>query len=207
MSDCDGLLAGKPCWSQGVADTSYVDLPEEEEIMGKISRCRVAHMQAPARPNHSVKPRMPRGQTFVEFAMVAPIFFFVMFAIFDFGRLFFVEMNIEQAVFEAGRYASTGNHLSDPNNPGQILSRIASITQVAEQAAIGLGANISNIQISSLNGGSGSAGGPGDTVTITLTASLPLMTPFVSRFFPGGVYTFTSSSSFKNEPFPPGQTK
>jgi Flp pilus assembly protein TadG len=206
MSDSDGLSAGKPCWSPIVADTSYVDLPEEE-LMGKISRCRVAHMQARTRSNRALKLGATRGQTFVEFAMVAPIFFLVIFAIFDFGRLFFVQMNLEQAVFEAGRFASTGNHVSDPNNPGQQLSRVASIIQVANQAATGLGANISNIQISSLNGGSGSAGGPGDTVTITLTANLPLMTPFVSRFFPGGVYTFTSSASFKNEPFPPGQTK
>jgi Flp pilus assembly protein TadG len=160
-----------------------------------------------ARPKRAFARHVARGQTLLEFAMIAPIFFFLIFAIFDFGRLFFVQMNFEQAVFEAGRFASTGNHLQDPNNPGQTLSRVASIIQMAEQATTGLGANISNIQVSSQNGGAGSAGGPGDTVMITLTASLPLMTPVMARFFPGGAYTFTSSASFKNEPFPPGQTK
>jgi len=174
--------------------------------MGKIGRVAKARARVGLESRAS-KPGTMKGQTFVEFAMVAPIFFFLIFAIFDFGRLFFVQMNLEQAVFEAGRFASTGNHVSDPNNPGQTLSRIDSIINVAEQAATGLGANISNIQISSLNGGNGSAGGPGDTVTVSLTATLPLMTPFVSRFFPGGVYTFTSSSSFKNEPFSPSETK
>jgi Flp pilus assembly protein TadG len=164
-------------------------------------------MVGQVRPKRAFARHVARGQTFVEFAMVAPIFFFLIFAIFDFGRLFFVQMNVEQAVFEAGRYASTGNHLQDPNNPGQTLSRIASIMQVAQQGATGLGASISSIQVSSQNGGAGSAGGPGDTVTVTLTASLPLMTPIMSRLFPGGAYSFTSSASFKNEPFPPGQTK
>ena len=206
MSDSDGLLAEKPCWSPIVADTSYMDLPEEE-LMGKISRCQVPQTPSRTRSKHLVKLGFTRGQTMLEFAMVAPIFFFLIFAIFDFGRLFFVQSNLEQAVYEAGRYASTGNHLPNPNSPGQTLSRIQSIIDIAEQAAVGLGANITNIQISSLDGGSGNAGGPGDTVTVTITATLPLMTPFVGQFFPGGVYTFTSSASFKNEPFPPGESQ
>ena len=152
------------------------------------------------------QPGASRGQTFLEFAIVAPLFFGLMFAIFDFGRLFFVEMNLEQAVFEAGRYASTGNHMADPNNPGQNLSRIDSIIATAQAAADGLGANLQSIQISSANGGNGSAGGPGDTVTVSLTASLPLMTPFVGKFFPGGAFVFTSSATFKNEPFSPTNT-
>ena len=205
MSDRDGLLAGTASRPPVVAETSYVDLPEEEQ-MGKIGRCRVAHTKARKCSNHAMNLRVAKGQTFLEFAMVAPLFFFLVFAIFDFGRLFFVQSNLEEAVYEAGRYASTGNHLQNPNSPGQTLSRIQSITDTAEQAALGLGANITNISISSLNGGPGNAGGPGDTVTVTLTAALPLMTPFVSQFFPGGVYTFTSSASFKNEPFPSSET-
>jgi Flp pilus assembly protein TadG len=147
-----------------------------------------------------------RGQTFLEFAIVAPLFFGLMFALFDFGRLFFVQMNLEQAVFEAGRYASTGNHLANPNSPGQNLSRVNSIISIAQQAADSLGATLSSINISSINGGAGSAGGPGDTVTVAVTASLPLMTPLVGQFFPGGAFTFTSSATFKNEPFNPSQT-
>jgi Flp pilus assembly protein TadG len=147
-----------------------------------------------------------RGQTFLEFAIVAPLFFGLMFALFDFGRLFFVQMNLEEAVFEAGRYASTGNHLPNPSDPGQNLSRVNSIISIAQQAADSLGATLSSINISSVNGGTGSAGGPGDTVTVAVTASLPLMTPIVGQFFPGGAFTFTSSATFKNEPFNPSQT-
>ncbi len=149
--------------------------------------------------------RARAGQAMVEFLLVAPLFFFLIFAVFDFGRLFLVEMEVENAVQEAGRFASTGNHLPDPKNPGQSLSRVNSIIATLQQAAFGT--QVSNIQISSLRGGNGSAGGPGDTVTISVTSNLQLMTPMVSRGFPNGTYTFNSSCSFKNEPFPPGNTK
>jgi hypothetical protein len=69
-----------------------------------------------------------------------------------------------------------------------------------------IGASVSNVQISSLGGGAGSAGGPGDTVTVSLTTNLKLMTPFISAFFPNGTYTFTSSATVQNEPFSPSNT-
>ena len=79
-----------------------------------------------------------------------------------------------------------------------------SIIQVAQQAAIGI--DVSNMQISSAGGGKGSAGGPGDTLTISLTTNLQLMTPIVAQFFNNGTYTFTVGVTLKNEPFPPGNT-
>ena len=141
----------------------------------------------------------------IEFLLVAPLYFLLTFAVIDFGRMFFVQMNLQQTVQDAARFASTGNHLGDPKNPGQNLSRVASIIARAQQSAVG--ASIANIQISSINGGVGSAGGPGDTVTVSLTSNLNLMTPMVAKFFPNGVYTFTSSATFKNEPFSPSNTK
>jgi len=145
-----------------------------------------------------------RGQTMVEFILVAPLYFLLTFAVIDFGRMFFVQMNVQQAVQEAARYASTGQHLPNPNSPGQNLTRVASITAEVQQAAVG--ANVTNVQVSSLAGGAGSAGGPGDTVTVLVTTNLALMTPMVGKFFPNGVYTFISSATFRNEPFSPGNT-
>ena len=144
------------------------------------------------------------GQAMTEFLLVAPLFFFLIFAVADFGRLFLVQMEVENAVQEAARFASTGNHLPDPKNPGQSLSRVNSIIATLQQAAFGQ--QVTNIQISSLLGGNGSAGGPGDTVTVSVTSNLKLMTPMVARGFPNGTYTFTSSVSFKNEPFPASET-
>ena len=145
-----------------------------------------------------------KGQVMAEFAIVAPLFFLLTFAVFDYGRLYLLQMTLQDAVQQAGRFASTGDHLSDPNNPGQNLSRIASIIATAQQYAVG--ADISNIQISSIGGGTGSAGGPGDTVTVSLTSNVALMTPMIGKYFPNGLYTFTSSVTFKNEPFSPTNT-
>lgn len=153
---------------------------------------------------HRVRRWAADGQAMAEFLLVAPLFFFLIFAVFDYAHLFLVQMEVENAVQEAGRFASTGNHLPDPNNPGQYLSRVNSIIATLQQAAYGQ--EITNIQISSLLGGNGSAGGPGDTVTVSVTVNLKLMTPIIARAFPNGTYTFTSSTSFKNEPFPSGST-
>jgi Flp pilus assembly protein TadG len=141
----------------------------------------------------------------MEFILVAPLYFLLTFAVIDFGRMFFVQMSVQQAIQEAARYASTGNHLPDPNNPGRNLSRVNSIVAEVQQAAIG--ANVTSVQISSLAGGAGSAGGPSDTVTVSVTTNLQLMTPMVASFFPNGIYTFTSSATVQNEPFSPSNTK
>src|SRR5271163_2778992 len=159
---------------------------------------------ATSKSSRALVRRSERGQAMLEYAMVAPIFFFLICGVMDFSRMFFAQMTLQDAILEAGRFASTGNHLPDPNNPQNNLSRVASIDAVAQQYAVGF--NVSNLQVSSLNGGAGSAGGPGDTVTVTLTTNLTLMTPMIGRLFPNGAYTFTSSVSFKNEPFPPGDT-
>jgi Flp pilus assembly protein TadG len=145
-----------------------------------------------------------RGQTMVEFALVAPILLLLIFAIVDFGQLFYLQMMTQNAVQQAGRYAVTGNHMADPKNPGQNLSRVNSIIQTAQQLAPGV--NFSNISISSQQGGAGSAGGPGDIVTVSLTTTMQFVTPLIGSFFPNNTYSFTSSVTFRNEPFPPGNT-
>jgi Flp pilus assembly protein TadG len=147
-----------------------------------------------------------KGQALVQFAIVVPIFFLMVCAVMDNARLFLVQMNVQQAVQDASRYASTGNHQPDPKNPGKNLQRIASIIAVLQQEVLSTpGVNPQNVQITS-DGKSNFAGGPGDTVTITLVSAMPLMTPLIAKFFGSGSYTFTSSATFKNEPFDPNNT-
>jgi Flp pilus assembly protein TadG len=148
--------------------------------------------------------RSEEGQHLVEFSIAALLFFFLMFALFDFGHLSFVEMDVQNALQEAARYGSTGNHLPNPNSPGQSLSRVTSIIDTLENNASGV--NISSIQVSSVNGGSNNAGGPGDLMTVSTTVNMPLMTPLIAQLFPNGQFTFTSSVTIMNEPFSPSQT-
>lgn len=155
------------------------------------------------------KRRGGGGQSLVEFAIVVPVFFLLIFAVIDLGRLFFVQMTLQHAMREAGRLAVTGNTLPDPNDPNGTLSRVNSIILAAQRAAVGL--DVSSIRIWSVRGGTsgpGRAGGPGDTVTIELTTNLRLITPMIGRFFgPNGTYQFRVQTAFRNEPFPPSQTQ
>jgi Flp pilus assembly protein TadG len=147
-----------------------------------------------------------KGQSTVEMALVLPLSVLLIIGMIDIARLLFIQMNVEAAVQDAGRFASTGNVLPNPNNPGQSLSRVQSIVSVLQQNASALNIPSTTVQISSLSGGvwtPGSAGGPGDTVLISVNANLNPLTPMIAQFFPGGVYSFTASTTFKNEPFPP----
>ena len=145
------------------------------------------------------------GGTLVESALASLIFFLLVFAVIDFGHLFFVEMTVQNAIQEAARYGSTGNHLPDPNNPGTDLSRVNSIIETLENDAMGV--QISNIQVSSATGGAGNAGGPGDLLTVSATVNVALLTPLIARMFPNGQYTLTPSITVMNEPFPSSDTK
>jgi len=150
------------------------------------------------------RSRSEEGQTVVEFAIVSLLFIFLVFAIMDFGHLCFVQVEVQSALQEAARYGSTGNHLPNPAIPGTTLSRVISITDIFQQNVLGV--QTPSIQVSSLSGGSTSAGGPGDMLTISATVAMPLMTPLIARMFPGGEYTFTTSTTIMNEPFQPGET-
>ena len=144
------------------------------------------------------------GNAMVEFAIVAPVSLLLIIACMEFAFIFNLQMTLQSAVRTAGRYAITGNHLPDPLHTGQTLSRVASITKIAQQEAMGL--DVTGIVISSKVGGSGNAGGPGDTVTISLTSTVPILTPMVAQFFTNGQFTTTAKVSFRNEPFPPANT-
>jgi len=150
--------------------------------------------------------RSDEGQSLVEFALTFVVFMFLVFAVFDFGHLFFVEMSVQNALQEAARYGSTGNHLPDPNKANATLDRVTSIIDTLDSDAIGIQIPSQDVQISSAGGGSGSAGGPKDFLTVSATVHMPLFTPLIASLFPNGQYTFVSSITVQNEQFPPGET-
>ena len=154
-------------------------------------------------PNLGQALRSRSGQSLIEFALVAPFFFLLVFGITDFGRLFFTQETLQFALREAGRFAVTGQQMADPNSAGHYLSRVDSIKAIAKQKAIGI--DTSNIVVSSPQGGIATpSGGPGQTVVISLTTDLRLITPMIGRFFGSDqTYHFTVSTTFRNEPFNP----
>src|ERR1039457_6620436 len=138
------------------------------------------------------------GEGLVEFAIVLPFFFLLMFGILDLGHLYFVQVTLENAIRQAGRYAVTGAHENGK-------SRVASIQDVATKAAMGL--DITQCIVSSSSGsetgGVGnaeSAGLPGENVKISLTTHLTLFTPLTDHIYAansGG--PFTDGATFPNE--------
>jgi Flp pilus assembly protein TadG len=146
-----------------------------------------------------------RGEGLVEFAIVLPFFFLLMFGILDMGHLYFVQVTLENAVRQAGRFAVTGRSL-----PG--LSRVASIETIAQNAAPGL--DLTKIIITSSGatstggvGNAASGGLPGEDVTISLKTHLTLFTNLMGHFYgTNDVDTFTVATTFRNERFPYSQT-
>jgi Flp pilus assembly protein TadG len=138
------------------------------------------------------------GHTLIESAITILMFLFLLFAVVDFSYLFLVKMTLQNATRQAGRYAITGQAMTHQ-------SRYNSVLQTVQNMSFGLATN-SNTTICGASAGCNSAGGPGDTVTITVTYPYHFITPLVSTLFANGTYTVTVSSSFKNEPFPPSQT-
>jgi Flp pilus assembly protein TadG len=146
------------------------------------------------------------GQSLIEFAVVAPIFFLLIFAVLDLGRVYFVQMTVQHSLREAGRFAVTGNHLPNPSDPTKTLTRIDSIREVIRRSSVGVVTDVQAVQISS-QGVSNNAGEPGQPVTLSLSADVKLVTPFLSQFFANGSYRVTASTTFQNEPFPTTQAQ
>jgi Flp pilus assembly protein TadG len=169
----------------------------------KLKTANAADQISPRAPQR--RARLMRGQTVLEFAIVVPLFLLLVFATIDFGRLFYVQMTLQNAVRQAARYAITGSKQTG-------VSRYQSVLNVATQAAMGL-AEVTDISVSvagQLQTNCAvvtcTAGGPQQPVTISIGANLQLMTPLISSFFPNGKYPFRVSVTFQNEAFPKSQT-
>lgn len=79
-----------------------------------------------------------RGQALVEFAMVAPIFFMMLFAIIDFGRYVYYVQILNNAAREGTRYAIVHGsegvpHTGPPHDPSG-----AAVVNVVRDYAIGV---------------------------------------------------------------------
>lgn len=151
-----------------------------------------------------------KGQTTVEFALVAILLLGLLFAIIDLATLFYVNLTMQHAVREGVRYAITGRSDLGADR------RSALIAKIREQS-MGLydrnrhtprEPSISVIKPSSVTfanySGTPTTGDPGqanETIVVGLTYTWPLMTPLMKPFFQGGEYTFTVKTTMKNEPF------
>ncbi len=76
--------------------------------------------RAPRTPDHRRRPARGRsaGQALVEFALVAPIFFLLLFSIIEFGRYVYTVQILNEAAREGARYAIVhGSQSLCPSGP------------------------------------------------------------------------------------------
>jgi len=139
-----------------------------------------------------------RGQSVVEFALVVPIFLFLIFGIIDFTRYYMTEQAMSHTLRSTARFASTGKTLDDPENPGQQLSRKNSIIKYTEDL-FGVGSGDQKItDVTGVDGESSydeatgeyispyikldpeDGGSGGDFLTITFEQDFTFITPFIT---------------------------
>jgi hypothetical protein len=146
--------------------------------------------------------RGQRGLETVELAIILPVFLLLLFAILDFGRMFFTQITLQHAMREGGRFGVTGERLADPNDPRTLQSRLDSIKRVVRESAVGVRINPADIHVFTVPGSPDDAGGPGQTFTIRMSYDFLFVTPMVGRFFDNGTHRFSVSTTFRSEPYP-----
>jgi len=148
--------------------------------------------------------RRDNGQTLVEFALVAIVFFMTLFAIMDFAMMFYVNQTMQHAVRSGSRLA-----IVDPGancnaaiianirtqSMGYYDKNVGTRTPTISRQTLGDYGDINGTTISD-----GSCGTPQQPITVSLTYSWPIMTPFLKPIFTNGRYTFTVKATVVNEP-------
>jgi len=167
-----------------------------------------------------------RGVTAIEFAMVAPVFFFAMGAVVETGLMLYNEYVLQSSVQEAARKIRTGQAQLAGMNAGTFKTQICSLANAAmdcdgkvkvyvKSAATfaALKAAIpSYLNVGTSYGGQPSytsydCGGPSVPVAVIATYDWNIVLPFMSAF--GNVNNdkirrIAGVAMFMNEPFPSG---
>ncbi|HLO36323.1 MAG TPA: TadE family protein [Candidatus Deferrimicrobium sp.] len=110
-----------------------------------ISRSRRDHRQLSAARS--------RGQALVEFAMVAPIFLLMLFAVIDFGRYIYYVQVLNNAAREGARYAIVHGTNSFPSSGPPVSGKTstdptgADVVAIARNYAVGVIGNSTILQI------------------------------------------------------------
>ncbi len=165
-----------------------------------------------------------KGATTVEFAIVAILFFTVLFSIVDFALMAFVNLTMQHAVREGTRFAITGSTNGaagdDLNETYDDNERFRAMLQKIEESSMGFYTKVldpsQDIIIEDIDGveirdtGTDTNGNTfnffypgdaGDIVVVQLNCTWPLLTPLIRPFFSNGEYEFTVASTMRNEPF------
>ena len=155
-----------------------------------------------------------RGAALVEFALIAPILFFLIAMIMELGVMFWVNLTMQYAVREGARYSITGQNNLDPASANK--QRYEAVLQKINDSSLGLYAMVSPVVV--VNGVSQAPsaynnnmfGAAGDIVVLQVNCTWPVITPAwrlmallnpkTSTSAPGQ-YAFSVAATMRNEAF------
>ena len=157
-----------------------------------------------------------KGSSAIEFAILFPIFIFLIFSIIEFGFLMFLNSVVNNAVTEAGRVGITGSNYAfrqvlepgeDPLSRDQYVEKALKdkMGPLADYGILDVKTQkYSNLGTLSLGGGGSTLGfgSSGEIVVynVTFTADIlsPLLVPFIGT---NGKYVITAQTVLQNEGF------
>lgn len=154
-----------------------------------------ARLRVPIRRTLRRRSRMrTRAQAVVEFAIIIPVFLFLVVLAIDFGRLFFSYVQINNAAREGANYGA-----SVPADLVSITSRVRQETNAQAQrgeASVTVTATCADpsgttIACTAATGGAG----PGNSLTVRVDERFSFLTPLIDGFFGGNLHMNAAATS------------
>ena len=181
----------------------------------------VASMPSHIRSFSSLLRRFRRnrgGSAVVEFALVAPMFFALLFAIIETALMFFASQVLETVTQDSARQIMTGQAQNAAFTQAQFKTLVCSKVVALFDCANGISIDVQsypafgNVNVASPIDGSKnftnpnnySPGGPGDIVVVRLFYQWPIL---VTKFgydisnLAGSKRLLTATAAFQNEPY------
>lgn len=149
--------------------------------------------------------RHNRGATAIEFAILAPVLFLLIFGIIEFSLMMFVSSVIEGATVTISRQSKTGVGRSTASTPA---ARAAEDSNRLRDMVIDRGRGIirnENLDIATRprTSQSGTVGEASEMVIYTVSYDWEIMTPLMSTILGNdeGIFPISSTTAVVNEPF------
>jgi Flp pilus assembly protein TadG len=178
------------------------------------------------RMRRRMQARSRSGSAAIEFALVAPVLFLMLFGIIECGVIYFGTSALQNATDDAGRLVRTGQAVgwTEDQFKTQICSEMSGLLSTATcktnlQIDMREYSSFSDATYPSLTNPNGSlntdsmeySSSIGACQVVLLRAFYPwtIMTPLMSPLLenmPGGQYLMSAATAFRSEPFSSGST-
>jgi Flp pilus assembly protein TadG len=162
--------------------------------------------------------RNRRGATVVEFALVAPMFFALLFAIIETAFMFFASQVLETVTQDSARLIQTGRAQTGPYTAAQFKADVCARITVMFDCVNGISVDVqsypsfASINVANpidagknfTNPNNYSPGDPGDIVVVRLFYQYPVyvsLLGFNLSNITGGKRLLAATAAFRNEPY------